>query len=145
MFEQNTDMAPFYEQVLEEFKWKADSALLAKLKAANESELKKLEDKLTDAQTNLGETEISDALLAKADYLSKIGEKVALLLSLPTLSLSLSLSLLCLLHVTQNNHFIHPGQGTDSLQSRVRKDGPTRCKNRHGLLTNPDRVLFQRQ
>ena len=54
-----------------------DSAdLQTKLKAKNEEELAKLEEKVKDAEANHGETELSDALRAKATYLAKIGEKV---------------------------------------------------------------------
>lgn len=50
--------------------------LYKQLKNKNDEELKKLQDKIEDAETNLGETELSDALRAKASYLAKIGEKV---------------------------------------------------------------------
>ena len=50
--------------------------LAQSLKEKNEAELKLLEDKITDAEQNQGETELSDALRAKASYLAKIGEKV---------------------------------------------------------------------
>ena len=69
-------MAPWYELLVSELKWKKDDGLLKSLKAANEAELKKLHDKLQDAETNLGETEVCDALLAKAQYLARIGDKV---------------------------------------------------------------------
>ncbi|RKO88458.1 26S proteasome subunit RPN7-domain-containing protein [Blyttiomyces helicus] len=69
------NMAPYYVLVCEELKIPQDVALLAAMRAANEAELKRLEEKLEDAQTNLGETDISDALIAKAEYLSKIGDK----------------------------------------------------------------------
>ena len=69
-------MTPFYEQLVTEFKWKTDEALLKTLKAANAAELKKLDDKLEDAQTNLGETDVSDALIAKAQFYARIGDKV---------------------------------------------------------------------
>lgn len=52
--------------------------LYKQLKSKNEQELKKLQDKIEDAETNLGETELSDALRAKASYLAKIGEKVCI-------------------------------------------------------------------
>ncbi len=71
-----SEMAPFYEQLVSEFKWKKDEALLKTLKAANAAELKKLDDKLEDAQTNLGETDVSDALIAKAQFYARIGDKV---------------------------------------------------------------------
>lgn len=51
--------------------------LLARLQAKNMKELAKLDAKLDDAEKNLGETEISDALRAKATYLARIGEKVS--------------------------------------------------------------------
>jgi len=42
----------------------------------NQAQIQKFEDQLIDAQTNAGETEIREALLAKAEYLAKIGDKV---------------------------------------------------------------------
>ena len=41
--------------------------------AENETQLKVLEDKIKDAEENLGESEHREALLAKAEYLTKIG------------------------------------------------------------------------
>ena len=52
--------------------------LLSELEAKNKAELESIEAKLLDAETNLGETEISDALKAKAAYLARIGDKVRL-------------------------------------------------------------------
>jgi 26S proteasome regulatory subunit N7 len=56
--------------------------LLEELRAKNVKELEGLEVKLEDAVKNLGETEVSDALRAKALYLARIGEKVSKILSL---------------------------------------------------------------
>ena len=50
--------------------------LLTELQTANKAELAKLDEKLKDAQENLGETEVSDALKQKALHLAKIGVKV---------------------------------------------------------------------
>ena len=69
-------MTVFYRQVCEELGWTLDEALVSKMEAANTEELAALEAKLEDAEQNLGETDISDALIAKAQYLSQIGEKV---------------------------------------------------------------------
>lgn len=69
-------MAPFYQLIADESKIPLDKALLAKYQKINKNELQELDEKLQDAEKNLGETEISDALLAKADYFSKIGDKV---------------------------------------------------------------------
>lgn len=70
-------MAPFYRSVCKELKWKEDAKLWAEMTAENEADLKVLEEKITDAETNLGESEHREALLAKAEYLTKIGDKDA--------------------------------------------------------------------
>ncbi|XP_078595416.1 26S proteasome non-ATPase regulatory subunit 6-like [Branchiostoma floridae x Branchiostoma japonicum] len=69
------NMAPFYQETCEELGWTVDTALHGRMKQANEQELKRLDDVLADAEANLGESEIKDALLAKAEYLCKIGDK----------------------------------------------------------------------
>lgn len=69
-------MAPFYQLMTEELKIPFDKPLHAKYQENNNEELKKLDEKLEDAEKNLGETEISDALLAKAEFFAKIGDKV---------------------------------------------------------------------
>ena len=70
-------MAPFYQSLCSEAGRPADPALLSKLQEANVSELARLEEALKDARENLGDTEVRDALLAKAEYLTKIGDKVS--------------------------------------------------------------------
>ncbi|CAG8576082.1 10726_t:CDS:2 [Rhizophagus irregularis] len=74
-YPQTIDMAPFYQLMTEELKIPFDKSLHAKYQENNNEELKKLDEKLEDAEKNLGETEISDALLAKAEYFAKIGDK----------------------------------------------------------------------
>ena len=69
-------MAPLYEELCTELKWPVDKPLLAKMQANNEEKFKKLDETLKDAEENLGETEITDALYAKAEYLCQIGDKV---------------------------------------------------------------------
>ncbi len=69
-------MGPFYEFVAGQLGIKVDAALAQSLNEKNKTKLTQLEDKLVDAQQNLGETDISDALIAKAEYLSRIGDKV---------------------------------------------------------------------
>lgn len=51
--------------------------LLPQLEERNAAELKTLEDKLKDAEENLGESEVSELLRAKAMYLCRIGSKVS--------------------------------------------------------------------
>lgn len=69
-------MAPFYEEVCRDLSWKVDEKLQQTMKAANEEKLKQLDEAIEDAEKNLGETEIRDSLLSKAEYLCRIGDKV---------------------------------------------------------------------
>ncbi|XP_067683844.1 26S proteasome non-ATPase regulatory subunit 6-like [Haliotis asinina] len=69
------NMAPYYEEVCRDLGWSLDSKLLQQMKAANTDKLKKLDEAIEDAEKNLGETEIRDFMLEKAEYLSKIGDK----------------------------------------------------------------------
>ncbi|XP_070967504.1 26S proteasome non-ATPase regulatory subunit 6-like [Oncorhynchus clarkii lewisi] len=69
------DMAPYYESLCKDLKWQLDTGLMSKMKKANEDELKRLDDVLEDAEKNLGESEIRDAMMARAEYLIRIGNK----------------------------------------------------------------------
>lgn len=73
-------MAPYLNQLLSDPLTASiinpPAELLEELRKKNVTELVALEVKLEDAVKNLGETEVSDALRAKALYLAKIGEKV---------------------------------------------------------------------
>lgn len=69
-----TDMAPYYEQVCKDLSRPLDKKLLAEMKAENEKELKKLDDKILEEIEY--ESDEKDALLSKAEYLCKIGDKV---------------------------------------------------------------------
>lgn len=73
------NMAPFYEEVCKDLGWPVDNALLDSMKKANEETLKKLDDAIEDAEKNLGEMEVREAFLNKAEYLSRIGSKEAAL------------------------------------------------------------------
>ncbi|XP_004419948.1 PREDICTED: 26S proteasome non-ATPase regulatory subunit 6 isoform X2 [Ceratotherium simum simum] len=68
-------MAPYYEALCRSLDWQMDMDLLNKMKKANEEELKRLDEELEDAEKNLGESEIRDAMMAKAEYLCRIGDK----------------------------------------------------------------------
>ncbi|KAI9103290.1 26S proteasome subunit RPN7-domain-containing protein [Phlyctochytrium arcticum] len=69
------NMAPYYQIICDEFSIPVDQTLLTQMRTANAEELKRLDDKLEDAEKNLGETEISDALIAKAQFYARIGSK----------------------------------------------------------------------
>eukprot|EP00824_Muranothrix_gubernata_P015395 TRINITY_DN32010_c0_g1_i1.p1 TRINITY_DN32010_c0_g1~~TRINITY_DN32010_c0_g1_i1.p1 ORF type:complete len:528 (+),score=84.67 TRINITY_DN32010_c0_g1_i1:166-1584(+) len=68
-------MATVYEDLCEQFKWPRDEALSACMKKTNEETLKRLDDAVADAQENLGETEVREALLAKFNHFLALGEK----------------------------------------------------------------------
>lgn len=70
-------MAPFYEECCKDFNWPSDAALVKKMKDANAAEIKKLDEAIEDAEKNLGETEVREFMLKKAEYLCKIGDKVS--------------------------------------------------------------------
>jgi 26S proteasome regulatory subunit N7 len=67
------DAAPLYEAICNELNWTPDPGRLAAMKSANETELAKLKENIKDAEENLGDMEVREAYLAKADYLYKIG------------------------------------------------------------------------
>ena len=69
-------MAPFYEDVCKDLGWTLDQKLLQRMKAENEAELKRIDEAIEDAEKNLGETEVRDGMLKRAEYLSRIGDKV---------------------------------------------------------------------
>ena len=75
-------MAPFYEILCSQFEWPVDAAFVQKMKAKNEEKVKELDSAVEDAQKNLGETEVRDFMLKKAEYFSRIGDKVTLVLFL---------------------------------------------------------------
>jgi len=68
------EMAPYYQLIAEELGG-LDNALFEKMKQTNAEKLKKLQDTLADAQENLGESEVREALLAIADHYGRIGDK----------------------------------------------------------------------
>lgn len=69
------NMAPYYESLCKELGWSVDDMLSDRMQQHNQEELKTLDEKLKDAQENLGESEVREALLAKALFFSRIGDK----------------------------------------------------------------------
>ena len=69
-------MVLLYEKVNGEFGWKSDEALITKMNGINEAVITDLNAKIEDAEKNLGETEVRDFLLKKAEHYSRIGNKV---------------------------------------------------------------------
>jgi len=77
----SNDMSPFYEEVCKDLGWTIDSKLLATMKEHNEAQLKELDAAIEDAEQNLGEMEVRESNLKKAEYLCRIGSKEASLLA----------------------------------------------------------------
>jgi 26S proteasome regulatory subunit N7 len=69
-------MAPYYRLVTSTPALTCDEKLLEEMEAANTKELAKLDERLAEAEKTEGESEISDALKAKANHLTRIGDKV---------------------------------------------------------------------
>ncbi|KAF9220127.1 PCI-domain-containing protein [Gyrodon lividus] len=69
------NMAPYYQLVTSSSPLDADPALLESMEKANEEELKKLDERLAEAEKTEGESEISDALKARANHLTRVGDK----------------------------------------------------------------------
>ncbi|KJA16829.1 hypothetical protein HYPSUDRAFT_46964 [Hypholoma sublateritium FD-334 SS-4] len=70
------EMAPYYRSLAASgSSISVDKILLDKLEKANEDELKRLDERLAEAEKTEGESEISDALKARANYLTRIGDK----------------------------------------------------------------------
>lgn len=71
-------MAPYYRSITSAAPTlPLNKQLLESLEKENEEELKKLDERLEEAQKTEGESEISDALKARANYLTRIGERVS--------------------------------------------------------------------
>jgi len=71
-----TDMATYYRIVTSSGALTADPALLESMDKANAEQLTKLDERLAEAEKTEGESEISDALKARANHLTRIGDKV---------------------------------------------------------------------
>ncbi|THV03185.1 PCI-domain-containing protein [Dendrothele bispora CBS 962.96] len=74
---QDDEMAPYYQAVTSSSKspLPLDSKLLSTLQESNATTLKTLDDALASAEATEGESEISDALKARANFLTRIGER----------------------------------------------------------------------
>ncbi|GJE98959.1 26S proteasome subunit RPN7-domain-containing protein [Phanerochaete sordida] len=68
-------MAPYYRLVTSSGALPLDSSLLESLEKANKEELEKLDERLAEAEKIEGESDIADALRARANYFTQIGEK----------------------------------------------------------------------
>lgn len=65
-----------YEETCLELGWEVDANQVERMRSTNASKLEELEGKIKDAEGNLGEMEVRDALVAKANFLADIGDQV---------------------------------------------------------------------
>ncbi|EIW51777.1 PCI-domain-containing protein [Trametes versicolor FP-101664 SS1] len=68
-------MAPYYRIITATSALDLDEALLARMEKENKEELDKIDERLEEAKKTEGETDIADALRARANYLTRIGDK----------------------------------------------------------------------
>ncbi|KAI1791725.1 PCI-domain-containing protein [Ganoderma leucocontextum] len=72
---QADQMAPYYRIVTSTSALPLDQVLLERMEKENKEELDKIEERLEEAKKTEGETDIADALRARANYLTRIGDK----------------------------------------------------------------------
>ena len=73
------NMVEYYKLVAPQLGWTEDKKLVEEMEKKRKEKEAELQEKLENAQKNEGETEIRDAMLAKAEYLVEIGDKKAAL------------------------------------------------------------------
>ncbi|ERN13619.1 hypothetical protein AMTRI_Chr06g200370 [Amborella trichopoda] len=69
------DMALLYESLSVELGWEMDHGILATMRSKIDEELKKLDERIADAEENLGESEVREAHLAKSLCYIRISDK----------------------------------------------------------------------
>ena len=67
------DAAPLYQTTCEDLGWTPDAGRLSSMQAENKKQLEEMDAKAKDAEENLGDIEVKNALASKADYLCEIG------------------------------------------------------------------------
>merc|ERR1711998_153354 len=68
-------MSGFYKVAAEMWDEEPSAEMVRELEQRNEAEMKEIEARISDAQENLGDVEIREGHLAKADFLARIGDK----------------------------------------------------------------------
>ncbi|KAJ8562395.1 hypothetical protein K7X08_011686 [Anisodus acutangulus] len=71
----SNDMVPLYETLVSNGVLSLDQKVLDSMRTKNSDELKKINDKIADAEENLGESEVREAHLAKALFYIRVGDK----------------------------------------------------------------------
>ncbi len=122
------------------------------MKAENESELKKLDEAVEDAEKNLGETEVRDFMLKKAEYLSRIGDKVSRYLTIYSANVrQLAIGILATAWVAYRTVYIGKYISLASLFTRQimtilmmmgHNSAPFLCSYRYGTNRNMEPTKF---
>lgn len=68
------NMQAYYEILCDLFGWGRDDKILAAMTAANTEALKKIDERIADAKENLGDSEVREALLKKAEFYCRTGD-----------------------------------------------------------------------
>lgn len=68
-------MAPYMHSLPASFSLPS-SALLSELEKKNTAELERIDAKIKNAETDMGETDMAESLRERAGYLCRIGDKV---------------------------------------------------------------------
>ncbi|KAI5074110.1 hypothetical protein GOP47_0010071 [Adiantum capillus-veneris] len=68
-------MSGLYQSLCHELGWELDESLLNSMHSSFEEKVKAFDEKIVDAEENLGESEVREAHLAKALYFIQIGDK----------------------------------------------------------------------
>lgn len=105
-----------------------DSALLERMEKANAEELKKLDERLEEAEKTEGETEIADALRARATYFSRIGDKVIFLFAR---------------NISSINNSLLIGESYYCTGTCIREDAWCWFQNRYRSCASADRFLLR--
>lgn len=69
------NMSKVYEFFASSLGWPVDQAALDSMRSDNTKKLAELDEKIAEVEKNMGDEEVRDAMLAKADYLANIGDK----------------------------------------------------------------------
>jgi len=69
------NMTPYYQFLCQSLGWMEDEDLVKVMKAENDKTLAGFDEKEKDAEKNLGDSEVREVKLARANYLAVIGEK----------------------------------------------------------------------
>lgn len=132
-------MGPYYKHLTAEYPSliPPDASLASELETKNAEEIKKLDDRIEDATANLGETDISDAVIAKSLYLAQIGDKVGFRKDVFSFGERRS---------NNASTFLSPtGKSVISLPIGIRKDVSVRFEDRYCVFHCSDRLLLARQ